>query len=213
MDITNLPVGFLGTNCYILCSAKSSCAIIDPGAQPEKLAAEIEAKKLTVKYLLLTHGHHDHIGGVKKLMEKYTEAKLYIGKDDLEMLEDGEKSYAAVRSSNADEYLIKNAVALEEGQELELDELTIRALFTPGHTKGGVTFVCRDVLFSGDTLFRRDCGRTDLYGGDYEAIKLSLKKLSELEGDYTVYPGHGASTTLQYERVNNQYMIEGCAAK
>ena len=207
MKISIMPVGLLGTNCYLLISDKNSCAVIDPGAQPEKIAKVIKDKGLTPRYILLTHGHHDHIGGVKKLLAAF-EMPLYIGQGDGELLTDDQKNRAALRYPNTDEYTINGAQLLEDGQELTLDELTIKVIATPGHTRGGVCFLCKDVIFSGDTLFRDDIGRCDLYGGDYDVMLESLQKLAALPGDYTVYPGHGENTTLEYERKNNRYINE-----
>ncbi len=205
MKVIIAPVGTLGTNCYIVSSEQGSCFVVDPGAQPEKLAGILEEHHLTPKYILLTHGHHDHIGGVKGLMRKFPDAVLYIGENDKEMLEDATKSYAN-RWENGEDFRISGAQTLKEGDTLEVDELTIAVLDTPGHTKGGVCYLCGDVIFSGDTLFRGDIGRCDLYGGNFEVMKQSLAKLAALEGDYTVYPGHDASTTLDYERAYNPYL-------
>jgi len=208
MNIAIMPVGFLGTNCYVLSAASGACAVIDPGAQPEKITSYIDGKKLKVEHILLTHGHHDHIGGVKKLMESYPDAKLAIGADDIEMLGDAKKSLAFDRYDSSENFLIGNAEPLHDGGELKLDDLTIRVVATPGHTAGGVCYVCGNAIFSGDTLFRGDVGRCDLSGGDYGKLLKSLKKLAELDGDYEVYPGHGEDSTLEYERKNNMYIAE-----
>lgn len=208
MNILNIPVGFLGTNCYILSDGSGACAVVDPGAQPEKIMGLLAEKNLKVEYILLTHGHHDHIGGVKKLAEAYPDARLCIGKNDVEMLSDAQKSLASGRYDNAENFHLSKAEPLEEGGELTLGELSIRVMETPGHTKGGVCYICGNVIFSGDTLFHGDVGRCDLYGGDYAVMKKSLKKLAELPGDYAVYPGHGDESTLEYERKNNRYIAE-----
>lgn len=208
MNIIIIPVGSLGTNCYLLCSKAGGCAVIDPGAQAEKIMARIAEEKLEVKYILLTHGHHDHIGGVRRLSKEYPDAEVYIGKNDHEMLTDTSKSYAAMRYGQADDFIVDRARTVDDGQELVLDELTIRVMETPGHTRGGVCYVCDDVIFSGDTLFYRDVGRCDLYGGNYDVLKTSLKKLAALDGNYRVYPGHGDGTTLDFERAQNPYIAE-----
>jgi len=206
MHVTIIPVGMLGTNCYLLYSDKNSCAIIDPGAQAEKIADIIAAKNLIPRYILLTHGHYDHIGGVKRLMEKYPEAGLYVGEEDIELITDPERNYVSNRGLDRDAFYIPGAKAAKEGDILELDDLRVGVLETPGHTKGGVCYLCGDIVFSGDTLFYENCGRCDLYGGDFEVIKRSLSRLAGLEGDYTVYPGHGESTTMDHERGHNPYI-------
>ncbi len=208
MNMTTVSVGLLGTNCYILSSNKNNCAVIDPGAQSEKILARIAEEKLDVKYILLTHGHHDHIGAVKKVLEKFPEAKLYIGKNDLEMLTDGSKSLASIRYNKSGEYFIECAETVSDGDEVTLDELNVRVVESPGHTKGGVCYICQDMLFSGDTLFYGDVGRCDLYGSNYDSMLATLRKLSALNGDYHVYPGHGESTSLEYERQHNSYIAE-----
>lgn len=208
MKVTTIPVGMLGTNCYLLACDQKNCAVIDPGAQPEKIAAIIEEEGLHLEYILLTHGHYDHIGGVNFLKQKYPNAMLYVGKHDMELLCDDNKNYAAIRSERPEDYILKDAKTLEEGTHLKLGDLDIEVIETPGHTKGGVTYICRDALFTGDTLFYSDVGRTDLYGGDYAALMQSLKKIALLKGDFLVYPGHGSSSTLDYERKNNYYLSQ-----
>ncbi len=205
MKVIIAPVGTLGTNCYIVGSESGDAFVVDPGAQPEKLAGILTEQNLTLKYILLTHGHYDHIGGVKALMEKFPDVTLHIGENDQEMLEDASKSYAN-RWDDGEDHRILGAQTLKEGDTLEVGDLTINVLDTPGHTKGGVCYLCGDVIFSGDTLFRGDIGRCDLYGGNFDVMKQSLAKLVALEGDYTVYPGHEQSTTLDYERAYNPYL-------
>lgn len=211
MNLITIPVGMLGTNCYILSSNANNCAVFDPGAQPEKIINTVGDNGLNVRYILLTHGHHDHIGGVRKLMEKFPEAELFIGKHDLEMLTDGNKSYASVRYDKSGEFFIEKAQTASDDDIIKLDELEIRVMETPGHTKGGVCYICDNMIFSGDTLFLRDVGRCDLYGGDYGVMKKSLLKLIGLNGDYRVYPGHGEATSLEFERQHNSYIAEAKA--
>lgn len=206
MNITIVPVGMLGTNCYIVESQVKNCIIIDPGAQADKIANIVDKAGLTPTMILLTHGHHDHIGGVNKLRKRYDGIPVHIGENDHDLLEDTSKSLASLRNENADEFIVRQAGTLKGGQELTLDELTIRVVATPGHTKGGVTYLCGNAMFSGDTLFAGDVGRTDLYGGNYDTLKASLKTLAMLEGNYQVYPGHGPATTLEHERKTNPYI-------
>ena len=196
MKLKTIPVGYLATNCYILTSNAGNCAVIDPGSHADKIIGYISGEKLVPKYLLITHGHHDHVGAIDKLLAEFPEAKLLIGKDDLSMLRGGKKETAGTVS---------------EGDKLELDELAIEVIETPGHTRGGVCFLCGGHMFSGDTLFNGDVGRCDLEGGDYSVMKQTLRKLCALEGDYSVRPGHGDSTSLERERAVNPYSAEALA--
>lgn len=213
MNQITLTVGILAANCYLLCSDQGNCAIIDPGANPKRIAREITEAGLSPKMILLTHGHHDHFGAAKELLTRFPKIPLYIGEEDLELLSDPVKSYASTRTKNLENFLIHEAHELSDGDELHLDELTIRVLHTPGHTKGSVVYVCKDSMFSGDTLFLEDCGNCDFYGGSFAKMKTSLKHLAELPEDYTVYPGHGPSTTLSFEREHNPYMPIGLQKK
>lgn len=213
MKPITLTVGLLAANCYLLCSAQGNCAIIDPGANPKRIAREIAAAGLSPKMILLTHGHHDHFGAAKELLRQFPNIPLYIGEEDLELLKDPVKSYASTRTTKLENFLIDEAQGLSDGEELLLDELTVQVMHTPGHTKGSVVYLCKDSMFSGDTLFLNDCGNCDFYGGSFAKMKASLKELAELSQDYIIYPGHGPSTTLSFERENNPYMPIGLQKK
>ena len=208
MKLHILPVGTLATNCYILCSGEKNCIVIDPGMQADKIIAHIREEGLTVRHILLTHGHYDHIGAVKQIAKAFRDSVVSIGEGDLEMLGCTQKSLAVHRSADPSEYIIQNANVLLDGDVIELDELRVSVIQTPGHTKGGVCYAVGNMLFTGDTLFLDDIGRCDLYGGSYPIMKRSLAKLCEIPGDFEVYPGHGESTTLDYERRNNRYILE-----
>ena len=193
LKIHTLPLGAYQTNCYILHQQEDPrCVIIDPGYEPKRILSFLEEKGLTAAAILLTHGHFDHVGAVKKLAET-TDCQVYLYRADLAlpgMLTAGKLYYT-------DFY--------EHGQTLTLGGLELQVLHTPGHTPGSVCLLCGDALFSGDTLFAGSCGRTDL-GGDWDTLCRSLKRLAALDGDFSVYPGHGESTTLARERLYNPYM-------
>lgn len=202
MTIHTLPLGSYQTNCYIAYAPESkTCAVIDPGYAPEKILAFLENKGLTLDAILLTHGHFDHVGAVEALV-KATGCSLWMREADYTQFKTPENDFF---------YPLHDCTFCEvnfceEGEQICAGGLTFTALETPGHTWGSVCYLCENALFSGDTLFAGSCGRTDLPGGDYRTIVLSLERLAELPGDYTVYPGHGGTTTLERERKTNPYM-------
>ncbi len=204
MKVYTMPVGTMGTNCYIAADG-DICAVIDPGFQAEKLISFLREHKLRPEYILLTHGHYDHIGAVRALRDAFG-CKLAIGRGDEEMLADRKKSLAIMRGMTDEDYILTPDERLDEGGKVTVGGMTFEVIDTPGHTAGGVTYRCGDVLFTGDTLFAGDIGRIDLYGGDYGEMMASLQKLSKLEGDYRVLPGHGPETTLARERRSNPYI-------
>lgn len=206
MKIYTKPVGSIGTNCYISADESGACAVIDPGAQPDKLVAFMEEHKLNPQYVLLTHGHYDHIGGVKGILNHFPGCKLVIGRGDAEQLADRKKSLATMRSMTEDIYIMTPDLVVNEGDKITSGALTFEVIDTPGHTKGGVSYRCGDALFTGDTMFAGNVGRADLYGGDFDVLLASVKKLAQLPGDFRVLPGHGPESTLEVERKYNPYI-------
>ena len=193
------------TNTYIVTDEETGeTAVVDPALDEESLIGKLKDKN--VKYILITHGHFDHIGGVNFIKER-TGAKVVVHKEEEEMLLDGKKN-EFTKKFGCDMQPIYADVLVEDGTELSFGNSKIKVMHTPGHTKGGVCYIFEDdrVIFSGDTLFYLTVGRTDLYGGDPRTELMSLAKISELEGDYKVYPGHDQSTTLNFEREHNRYM-------
>ena len=203
MKVKLMQVGDLGTNCYILEDEGAKVtAVIDPGDEADRIRAEVEASGARVEYILLTHGHYDHTTAVPELHRVWPQAKIYIHRADA----NGAGSRLFPLAGQVD-----NLAYYAEGDTLSLGALTIQVLETPGHSPGSVTLRVGDVLFTGDTLFAGDCGRTDLRGGSYEQILASLKKLGELKGNFHVCPGHGGLSTLEQERKFNPYLREGMA--
>ena len=196
MQIKRMQVGPIGTNCYILEDEKK-IAVIDPGDEAERILEVLEETEGTVAYILLTHGHYDHTTAVPELHRALPEAKIYIHQADA----NGAGSRLFPLAGQVDDLLL-----YDEGDALPLGSLIIEVLHTPGHSKGSVTLKAGDVLFTGDTLFAGSMGRTDLPGGDEEEIMASLKRLGELEGDFTVCPGHMQTSTLDQERKTNPYL-------
>ena len=194
LKITIKELGIYFVNCYLIHEENSkSCVAIDPGGNANKVLAFLEENGLTLEAILLTHGHFDHVGAVKDLYEK-TLCKVYIHTDDLLLPE----NFTAGPLFYTHEY--------GDGDVLEMAGLTIKVMHTPGHTEGSVCLLVDDVIFAGDTLFCHSCGRTDLPGGNADALMASLAKLKNLEGDYRVFPGHNRATTLAVEREYNPFM-------
>ncbi len=194
MNVKMLQVGPLGTNCYLL-EDGNEAAVIDPGGDVPAILEALEGAE--VRYILLTHGHYDHTGGAAELKEACPQAEVYLH----------ERDFRGVDPSLFPLCLQMDEVKFyDEGDRLPLGGLTIEVLHTPGHSEGGVTLRCGELLFCGDTLFAGSCGRTDFPGGSVAKIMASLRRLGELEGDYQVCPGHMETTTLEAERKRNPYL-------
>ena len=203
MLIKSFAVGQLQTNCYIVSDENSlECAIIDPGAESGRLLNYVEENRLKVRFIFLTHGHYDHTMAVDEIVQE-TGAKVYINKKDTTK-DNPDIPYKFFSDSNVSYY--------NEGDRIKVGSLEFTVIETPGHSAGSVTLMCENALFTGDTLFRDACGRTDLGGGSMPVLLESLKRLYSLDGDFEVYPGHADSTTLSRERRFNYYMkyaVEG----
>ncbi len=200
MKIHTLPLGDYQTNTYII-ENQGCCAIIDPGYEAESILSFLQKRSLAVDATLLTHGHFDHVGAVERIVEK-TRCQLWMSQSDWSQ-KISPLTHYFYPLANCD---FTEVQFCEDGEMIPAAGLTFQVLETPGHTHGSVCYLCGDALFSGDTLFAGSCGRTDLPGGDWNTILESLKRLSQLSGDYTVYPGHGNSTTLSQEKLYNPYM-------
>ena len=202
MKIECIPVGELEVNCYLLTEG-SSAVIIDPGASFEVLVKRIEEQNLSLKAIILTHGHFDHIGAVAKLVEKF-DAPVYAHKDDEEMLTDNEKSLATGFGCSVDPCKID--VYLEDGKTVEIGGIKFDVYHTPGHSNGGVCLYTNGVLFTGDLLFKNSIGRFDR--GDLRTELASLKCVMDTFDDGTiVFAGHGERTTIGTERRYNPYIV------
>ncbi len=194
-------------NCYmIIDEATNEAAIIDPGWYGDVIKKYIEKENVNLMYVLLTHGHFDHVSGVYGLQHEEG-AAVVVHTNDREHLLDPKKSLAEGNFPEPHQP-VKADILVEDGDIIMLGESAIKVMHTPGHTNGSVCYILEDdrVIFSGDTLFCMTAGRTDFWDGSDEKMIASLKKLIALDGDYKVYPGHNRETTLDRERTRNWYI-------
>lgn len=206
MKLYHVNLGPLAVNCYIIETDSKNAAAVDIGGDYSRLKALLDEKGLTLKKILLTHGHYDHFGGVADAV-KDTGAEVYIHENDAEMLISSRLSLADGISPEPFEP-VERFSTVKDGDEITLDELTFRVIGTPGHTRGGVCYRCGGCIFTGDTLFALSMGRTDFPGGSPAEMHKSLMMLAGIEEDLKVYPGHNETSTLAFEKKNNPYMKE-----
>jgi glyoxylase-like metal-dependent hydrolase (beta-lactamase superfamily II) len=200
-----LEVGIYGANCYIAGSEEThEAAIIDPGAEFNKIDKKINALGLTPKIVILTHCHGDHIGAVEEFIDKYG-TKVYIHTEDAEALNNGSMNFS--KSMFGKGISIKADVELEDGDMITLGELKFEIIHTPGHTRGGICIKVGNIMMTGDTLFSNSIGRTDFPGGSFEEIIKSIKdKIFKYEDDTVIYPGHMSPSTIKKEKQYNPFV-------
>ncbi|MEM1587224.1 MAG: MBL fold metallo-hydrolase [Candidatus Bathyarchaeia archaeon] len=211
MQIISLTVGPLLTNCYILvCERTRESIIIDPGLDEldEDLVLEkIRGRGLTIKYIVNTHGHVDHISGNLRV-KRETKANIAVHCYDADMLTDPKKNLSRMLGLNITSP--PPDLVLRDGDKLTVGHIEIEVLHTPGHTPGSISLYLEGegVVFTGDTLFASSIGRTDLPGSSYEEIISSIRgKLLRLPDETRVYPGHGPETTIGVERRENIFLL------
>ncbi|MBD5087592.1 MAG: MBL fold metallo-hydrolase [Clostridiales bacterium] len=206
MRINRLVVGPVSTNCYIVSNEETKeTFIIDPGEEAERIEQKLQEEQLNLKAILLTHGHFDHMMAVNELLEKH-QVEVYIGENEEELLGDPYQNCSGSMMNRP--YITKANKTLKDNDVLELAGMTIKVLYTPGHTGGGVCYYleAENVLFSGDTVFCQSVGRSDLPTGNGRVLQESIrKKIVPLPEDMQIFPGHGDSTILSYEKKYNPY--------
>lgn len=206
MKIQTLVLGPVNANCYVVTDGETDeTAVIDCGECTEELLDVLDGKQ--IKYILLTHGHADHILGVYDLKKHHPEAQTVIHFADENCLADEDLSLGCEILPGAQKPVTAD-ITVENGDILTLGSLEIEVMHTPGHTKGSVCYYIRseNTIFTGDTLFCLTVGRTDFEGGSEEEMYDSILRLYNMQGDYDIFPGHNRSTTMKYEKRRNRYM-------
>jgi glyoxylase-like metal-dependent hydrolase (beta-lactamase superfamily II) len=195
------------SNCYAVLTKEHNAVIIDAPMADLDFFKDLDRDNIQVKKILLTHGHCDHIESLAYLAKRYN-TEVYIHERDEAKLHDDELSLYNYFRDVYDKKIehFDGAITVSDGDIIEQDEVKFKVMHTPGHTSGSVCFVTEDAIFSGDTLFRMSVGRTDMIDGDYNDLRRSLQKLDNMKGEYMLFPGHGASSSLFEERCENPYM-------
>lgn len=206
VSICQIPLGQMGANAYLVWQeGKKEAFVVDPGDEFPKLERILKEKQLSLKAILLTHGHYDHIGAAGELREQ-TGADIYAMKEEEKTLRDAEWNLSAFHDGG---YGLEADVLLRDKEILTIGGISIQVLHTPGHTPGGCCYYLKEegMLFSGDTLFHTSIGRSDFPGGSEAALIRSIKeKLLCLPEDTKVYPGHMEDTDIHTEKLFNPYL-------
>lgn len=202
MEIEKIVTGKIQENAYLFSLDSEVAFCVDPGAEAEKIRLAALKHAWKIKYVLLTHGHFDHIGAAAQMQKDG--AQIVISSLDAPMCGNNKLNLGAYFGCKTEPF--KPDLLIEKDEIITLGNVTIHAYLAPGHTCGGVCYLVDDVLFSGDTLFRLSVGRTDFPGGSAEALEQTLnKKIFLLDEKIQVLPGHGEATTIKYEKENNPF--------
>lgn len=204
MQIETVVVGFLQTNCYIVYDEnEKKGVVIDPGAAPDRIIEHIKKSGCKIEYILLTHAHYDHIGALAEV-KKYTGAKVVVPLGDVDFLYNDDDNLWN-RYSRGERERVSEDITVRDNDTVMCAGMEFRYIETPGHTNGSCCILCGDAMFSGDTLFQMTVGRVDHPTGDFNILMQSVEKMKKIDKNYTVYPGHAGSTTLDFEKQNNPY--------
>ena len=205
MIVEQFVEGFIANNNYLLIDEDSKeAALIDCTDYISELGAVLKEYDAKLKYILLTHGHFDHIMGVPKIKQEFG-AKVYLHKDDKELVDKSDEFMISVGMQPFEHPEIDKYI--DENEEIYLGKNKIQVIHLPGHTQGGVGYLVDGMLFAGDSIFLESVGRTDLPGGNHKQLIESIKnKIFSLDGDTILYVGHGTNTTVEHEKKYNEFV-------
>jgi hydroxyacylglutathione hydrolase len=204
MIINAFQLGPMQANCYLLeCEKTLSAIVIDPGDEADVILDMIKDRKLKLEFIINTHGHIDHISANNDLKKK-TSAKLCIHRLDADIIVDPQKNLSSFIGKPISS--LPPDRILEDGDIIESGTIKLKVIHTPGHSPGSISLLADDAIFTGDLLFAGGIGRYDFPGSSYKQIMDSLKKITELDDNLTVYPGHGFNTTIGEEKESNPFL-------
>ena len=205
MILKSMALGPIMANCYVLgCQNTREAAVIDPGEEAARIVDALKEEGLTLKVILNTHGHFDHVGANRELKLAFPEARLMIHGDDAPML--GQLANSARMFGMQAENSPDPDELLQDGAMITVGDIQLEVVHVPGHSPGGVAFVTAEGVFVGDTLFAGSIGRTDLPGGNFETLIASIQnRLFNLDDETRVYPGHMGPTTIGQEKRFNPF--------
>ncbi len=206
MNIITIPNGTMQANCYIV-ESEHAAVVIDPGYMERQLSSYVAEHPQKIKFILLTHRHFDHLNAANAL-RKMTDARIVIHELDegglfSDLLSLGSMSGSFYGKADPDAHA---DIYVDEGDTVTAADMVFKVLYTPGHSEGSVCYLCGEVLFSGDTLFKGSIGRTDFPSGSNAEMRESLDRLCTLPDSTLVYPGHGPATTIGQEKLTNMFL-------
>ncbi len=206
MELKTFPNGIFGATTYLIWDKDTlEAAMVDCTSSIDEIEKIIKKEKINLKYILITHGHFDHVYCLNQMKEKFKETLVLMSKEDAFLLNQLPNQCSMAEVEEIKIPCIDGFID-ENSKNLKLGNYEIKIIQTPGHTQGGVCYLINNVLFSGDTLFKESIGRCDLWGGNYNSIEKSIKeKLFKLDSNIIVYPGHGDKTSIGYEKKYNSY--------
>ncbi len=207
MKIRHYATGALAVNTYLAYDDGNNAFVVDPGGYDPRMIKDIEENHLDLKYIILTHGHCDHIGGIPKLVERFPNIIVVAHEDEMEMLGNSQMNSSAEFFGYP--VTVEANLLVKDLDTLDIGDMHLEFIHTPGHSKGGMCiYAPKDqVCFSGDTLFRASVGRSDLYGGNWDVLASSIKnRLYKLPEDTLVLPGHMGETSIGFEKRYNPFV-------